>query len=79
MKPEVERRMQEIMDETFTDITVKFANPDSSSAPPMLVAVDTLGDLLVDIKGRYVDIEHAKLKIMVFIDTLVSCNRCEYH
>lgn len=70
MKSDVKNMLTEIMVETETEIIVRLGNPATIS--PCLVAVDSVGEIIMEIRGPYPSVHKAKVECLIYLDKLVS-------
>lgn len=57
-----------------TEILVRLGDP--TAVTRVLTPVDTVGELMIEIRGGYGSVWQAKHELLFYLDTLVSVWRC---
>lgn len=70
MKPDIKGRLADIMTKTQTEIMVRLENPLAVS--PSLFAIDTAGEIAIEVRGAYNPMCRARIECMILLDSLVS-------
>ena len=71
MKEDVKQKLNEIMMATRTEIMVRLENPGVVS--PSLLAVDSVGELTVEVRGSFSAMHRANVECLIYFDELVQC------